>query len=85
MSGTAYARERVIRVEDIDPRHRHTIIRQLFEHLPQGGSLQLVVDHDPKPLRFQLEAGSSARSEWMYLEEGPPIWRVRLRRWASDR
>jgi uncharacterized protein (DUF2249 family) len=83
MSGTAYARERVIRVEDIDPRHRHTVIRQLFEHLPQGGSLQLVVDHDPKHLRFLLEAPCSSCCEWTCIEKGPPIWRVRLRRWAS--
>lgn len=82
MSGTAYAKERVIRVDDIDPRHRHIVIRQLFEHLPRGASLQLVVDHDPKPLRFQLESDSSARCEWTYLENGPPMWRVRLRRWG---
>lgn len=82
MSGTAYSRERVIRVGDIDPQHRQTVIRQLFEHLPQGGSLQLVVDHDPKYLRSLLEAPCASCCEWTYLDSGPSLWRVRLRRWA---
>jgi uncharacterized protein (DUF2249 family) len=73
------ADERVIDVRQIDPRHRHTIILQLFEHLPGGGTLQLVADHDPRPLRFQLEAMYAAHCQWAYLEEGPDVWRVRLR------
>lgn len=83
MSGTAQARERVIRMDDIDPPHRHTVIREFFERLPQGGSLQLVADHDPERLRIFIEAPRSNRCEWTCLEEGPPIWRVRLRRWAA--
>jgi uncharacterized protein (DUF2249 family) len=70
--------ERVINVKDIDPRHRHTIIFQLFEHLAADDALQLIVDHDPKPLRFQLEARHGSRCLWTYLEEGPDVWRVRL-------
>ncbi len=70
--------ERVLAVKDIDPRHRHLVIQQLFEHLSEGASLQLVVDHDPKPLRFQLEAKHGSRCQWTYLEQGPDVWRVRL-------
>jgi uncharacterized protein (DUF2249 family) len=73
------AGERVIDVTQIDPRHRHVVITQLFENLPVGETLQLVVDHDPKPLRFQLESRYGAQCAWAYLEEGPDIWRVRLR------
>jgi uncharacterized protein (DUF2249 family) len=74
--------ERVIKVADIDPRYRHMVIFQLFEHLGRSDSLQLVTDHDPKPLRFQLEARHGSRCEWSYLEQGPDVWRVRLRRTA---
>lgn len=74
--------ERVIKVADIDARYRHAIIFQLFEHLRPGSSLQLVMDHDPKPLRFQIEARHGSRCEWSYLEAGPDVWRVRLR-WAG--
>lgn len=64
MTGITTATERTIDVKDIDPRHRHTIIQQLLEHLAPGACLQLVVDHDPKPLRFQLEAKHGARCQW---------------------
>ena len=71
--------ERVINVRDIDPRHRHAIITQLFDHLGPESSLQLVVDHDPRPLRYQLEARHGSRCDWSYLEQGPDVWRVRLK------
>lgn len=83
MTPIAATTERVIDVKDIDPRHRHTIIQQLFAHLAPGASLQLVVDHDPKPLRFQLEAEHGAHCQWTYLEQGPDIWRVRLQQQTS--
>lgn len=71
--------ERVINVGDIDRRHRHGIICQLFEHLSPEKSLQLVVDHDPRPLRYQLDAKHGPRCSWSYLEQGPDVWRVRLK------
>lgn len=71
--------ERVINVADIDPQHRHTILFRLFEHLAPDDSLQIVVDHDPRRLRMQLEARHGSRCAWSYLEEGPDTWRVRLR------
>jgi len=73
------ANERVIDVRDIAPRHRHAIIFQLFDHLVPENSLQLIADHDPQPLRFQLEARHGARCSWSYIEQGPEVWRVRLR------
>lgn len=71
--------ERIITVKDIDPRHRHTVIFQLFKHLPPSRSLQLVVDHDPKPLHAQLEIKHGTQCQWTYLEQGPDQWRIRLR------
>jgi uncharacterized protein (DUF2249 family) len=69
--------ERVVNVGDIDPRYRHGIIGQLFDHLDPKSSLQLVVGHDPRPLRYQLEARHGLRCNWSYLEQGPDVWRVR--------
>ncbi len=71
--------ERVINVADIDPRFRHEILFGLFEHLAPDASLQIVVDHNPRRLRLQLEARHGSRCGWSYLEEGPDVWRVRLR------
>jgi uncharacterized protein (DUF2249 family) len=75
--------ERIIKVSDIDPRHRHAILSRLFEHLAPDDSLQIVVDHDPRRLRLQLEARHGSRCGWSYLEESPDIWRVRLRLLSS--
>ncbi|MGX4805476.1 DUF2249 domain-containing protein [Bradyrhizobium guangdongense] len=71
--------ERVINVADIDPQYRHAILFRLFEHLAPDSSLQIVVDHDPRRLRLQLEARYGLRCGWSYLETGPDVWRVRLR------
>ncbi len=71
--------ERVIKVADIDLRYRHDILFRLFEHLAPDESLQIIVDHNPRRLRLQLEARHGSRCAWSYLEEGPDIWRVRLR------
>jgi uncharacterized protein (DUF2249 family) len=79
MPDTAGNSERVIKVAEIDPRVRHTIIMQLFANLDAENSLQLVSDHDPRPLRFQLESLHGSRCDWHYLEQGPDVWRVRLR------
>ncbi|KQZ99883.1 hemerythrin [Mesorhizobium sp. Root157] len=79
MTEQVSADERVIDVRQIDPRQRHIVILQLFEHLPASGALQLIADHDPKPLRFQIESKYGGNCLWAYLEEGPDVWRVRLR------
>lgn len=74
-----YRNERVIKVADIAPHYRHKVILQLFEHLDPEQSLQLVVDHDPRPLQLQLEARHGERCSWTFLEAGPDVWRVHLR------
>ena len=70
--------ERAIDVREISPQIRHTVIFQLFEHLDDTSSLQLIADHDPRSLRLQLEAKHGDRCRWTYLEQGPDQWRVRL-------
>ena len=78
MNMQSVAQERVIDVREINPRLRHTVIFQLFDELDATSALQLVADHDPRPLRFQLEARHGNRCRWTYLEQGPDVWRVRL-------
>ncbi len=70
--------ERTVDVREIDPRVRHTVLFQLFENLGPDDALELLVDHDPRPLRMQLEARHGAGCHWTYLEQGPDLWRVRL-------
>ncbi len=78
MGSEAFASERIIDVRDIEPRFRHQTIHQLVEHLAPDASIQLIADHPPKPLRYQLELHFGKHFTWSYLEEGPDLWRVRI-------
>ena len=71
--------ERVIDVRDIRLDIATPLFFQIFDHLAPESSLQLIADHDPRPLRFQLEAKHGTRCDWSYIEQGPDVWRVRLR------
>ena len=65
-------------VRAIAPRERHPLIFGTFDALAPGVSLELVNDHDPKPLYYQFKAESQAGFSWEYLEEGPEVWRVAI-------
>lgn len=69
-----------IDVREIPPRERHPLIFSRYDALAPGASLELVNDHDPRPLRYQFEAERGGRFSWDYLEEGPDRWRVRITR-----
>ncbi len=65
-------------VRDMAPRERHPTILSTFEALASGEALELINDHDPKPLRYQFEAELPETFTWDYLEQGPEAWRVRI-------
>lgn len=67
-----------IDVRQIPPRDRHPFIFSSFEALAPGQNLQLVNDHDPKPLHTQFEDRCPGSFERTYLEIGPELWRVQI-------
>lgn len=67
-----------IDVREIVPFERHTLIFGRFNALQPGEALQLVNDHDPRPLFNQFQAVTAGRFTWDYLESGPAVWRVRI-------
>lgn len=62
------------------PAQRHAEIFQTFAGLDNGQGFVLVNDHDPKPLYYQFAAEHPGGFTWDYLEDGPEVWRVRIRR-----
>lgn len=64
------------------PTRRHELIFDTFAALAPDDAFELVNDHDPKPLYYQLEAEQTGRFSWEYLEQGPQVWRVRIGRTA---
>ena len=59
---------------------KHPTIFRTFEGLPVGQAMLLVNDHDPKPLYYQFAAERTGQFEWHYLENGPEVWQVEIRR-----
>lgn len=60
------------------PREKHAVIFDTYGKLKSGEKMELVNDHDPKPLYYQLSAEESGKFEWEYLEQGPEVWRVSI-------
>ncbi len=69
-------------VREVEPRERHPMIFDCFDQLAQGEVMELVNDHDPKPLYYQFMAEYPNEVGWEYLEQGPEVWRVRLTKLA---
>lgn len=65
-----------IDVRQVEPRERHALIFNTFKSLGPGESMELINDHDPRPLRTQFDAQLSGRFSWDYVESGPTTWRV---------
>ncbi|MGA0610945.1 DUF2249 domain-containing protein [Caldimonas sp. KR1-144] len=72
-----------IDVREIAPRERHPLIFNTFRSLGGGETLELVNDHDPKPLYHQMQAEKPGQFAWDYLERGPEVWRVRITKLAA--
>lgn len=72
--------ERTLDVRNEPPAGRHPLIFETLEALDPGMGFELINDHDPKPLYYQLAAEQPGAFTWEYLEEGPLVWRVRIGR-----
>jgi uncharacterized protein (DUF2249 family) len=62
------------------PARRHQLIFETYGALAPGDGFELVNDHDPKPLYYQLAAEHTGEFAWEPLEEGPETWRIRISR-----
>ena len=69
-----------IDVRTVAPRDRHPLIFSTFGALAAGEALELVNDHDPRPLYYQFNAQMPGQFAWDYLEAGPDTWRVAITR-----
>lgn len=63
---------------------RHQTIFNVLPRLAVGQALVITVDHDPQPLRYQLDALHPGQFGWEYLDRGPEVWQVAIRRQDED-
>ena len=66
-------------VRRLAPSHRHTSVLAAFRALAPDEAIEIVNDHDPKPLYHQFQAEAPDGFAWDYLENGPAVWRVNVR------
>jgi uncharacterized protein (DUF2249 family) len=81
MTLTAYGTK--IDVRTVQPRERHPLILNTFRSLGTGESMELINDHDPRPLYYQFQAELPGKFTWDYVEAGPETWRVRIAKLAG--
>lgn len=62
---------------------KHGLILTRCAELKPGSSFILVNGHDPKPLRYQLEAEFPGAFRWEYVDHAPEAVRVRITRIAA--
>ncbi|MGQ3684894.1 MAG: DUF2249 domain-containing protein [Candidatus Loosdrechtia sp.] len=68
----------ILDVRNIIPRERHPKIFHTFDALKEGEIMVLINDHDPRPLKYQLDAERKGQMDWKYIEEGPDVWKVEI-------
>lgn len=68
----------ILDVREMPPRDRHPTIFGILDSLAAGESLVLVNDHDPVPLRYQLDATRPGHFRWEVVEDGPETWRIEI-------
>ena len=68
----------ILDLRNIVPRERHPKIFNTFDSLKKGEMMVLINDHDPKPLKYQLDAERTGQLDWKYVEQGPEIWKVEI-------
>jgi uncharacterized protein (DUF2249 family) len=72
-----------IDIRQIAPGDRQSTIFGVLAALAPGGAMRVTSDHDPWPLRQQIEASYSDAVGWFELERGPHVWRVQISRPGS--
>ncbi|MGM0878146.1 MAG: DUF2249 domain-containing protein [Bacillota bacterium] len=63
-------------VREYEPKDKQSIIFETFDSLEKGCQMELINDHDPKPLNYQFAIKKPGIYTCRYLEKGPVIWRV---------
>jgi regulator of cell morphogenesis and NO signaling len=68
----------ILDVTLIEPKLKHPTIFQKFDELKEGESFTIKNDHDPRPLHYQLLAERGEIFDWIYKENGPEVWLVKI-------
>lgn len=71
-------------VRIIPHNQRHPAIFGILNMLAPGGAMHVTSDHDPRPLHYQIETRYPDEFNWLYIEQGPEVWKVQISRAESS-
>lgn len=63
-------------VRVLPPPKKHITIHEMLGKLVPGEALRITNDHDPRPLKFELDHDQPNTYHFNYLESGPTTWLV---------
>ena len=72
-------------VRNMPPWERHPKIFELWEELEIGDSIELINDHDPRPLHYQFMMERADEFEWNSHEKGPQEWVAEIKKIAPPK
>jgi uncharacterized protein (DUF2249 family) len=64
----------VLDLRPLAPPERHRLVYEQLDALAPGETLELVNDHRPSPLRYELEATRPGQYRWVDGDDGPDTW-----------
>lgn len=69
-------------VREMPPWERHPRIFEVWEQLTVGDTLELINDHNPKPLHYEFVCEREGEFEWEAEERGPREWVAHIKKTA---
>ena len=67
-----------IDVRILTPKEKHPTIIQTLHDAAEGEVVEIINDHDPIPLFYQLQALFHGGVNWNYVNNGPDVWQVEI-------
>lgn len=75
--------KKTLRIDEIQPEQRKTSVIQQFEEMNIHEAFVLSHNSDPKPLLLAVKAQVGSTFTWLYEENGPENWKVRVEKVAD--
>lgn len=72
-------------VRELPPWERHPKIFETWESMPVGDTLELVNDHDPRPLHYEFMMERAGEFDWHSEERGPREWVAEIKKIAPPK
>jgi len=70
-------------IRPLSPSRKSETVLATFDRLDAGESFVLVDNRDPEGVRSHMEAERPGQGQWIYLQKGPHVWHIRIRRQPS--